>query len=106
MSTPKSAPSLRKRGLLLLGGALLFALPILATASCVGTPDDPENGSVDDERTSTSDEDALSAIQKHPPQGGVLGRGARVRALPRAHPHRRDAQRRQPERDAGRPQAR
>ena len=66
MSKPNTASSLRKRGLLLLGGAFLFALPLIGTASCVGTPDDPENGSVDDERTSTSDENALSAIPKHP----------------------------------------
>src|SRR4051812_46404681 len=65
MSTPKTTSSLRNRGLLLLGGALFLALPLLGTASCVGAPDDG-NGSADDQRTSTSDEDALSSIQKHP----------------------------------------
>jgi hypothetical protein len=66
MSTPKNASSLRKRGLLLLGGAFLMALPVLGTASCVGTEDPTENGSADDERVSTSDEEALSAVTKLP----------------------------------------
>jgi hypothetical protein len=65
MSTPKTTSSLRNRGLLLLGGALFLALPLLGTASCVGTGDGSDSNA-EDERTSTSDEDALSSIQKHP----------------------------------------
>ncbi len=63
MSKSKTTPSLFNRGLLLLGGTVLLALPMLSAASCVGTND---SGSVEeDERPSTSDEDALSSIQKH-----------------------------------------
>ena len=64
MSTPKTMSSLRHRGILLLGGALFLALPLFGTASCVGAPDG--DGNTDDERTSSSDEDALSSIVKHP----------------------------------------
>ncbi len=64
MSTPKTMSSLRHRGLLLLGGALFLALPLFGTASCVGSPD--SDGNTEDERTSSSDEDALSSIVKHP----------------------------------------
>ena len=65
MSTPKTTSSLHARGWLFLGGALFLALPLLGTASCVGTGDGSDS-SAEDERTSSSDEDALSSIQKHP----------------------------------------
>jgi hypothetical protein len=65
MSTPKTISSLRNRGMLLLGGALFLALPLLGTASCVGTGDSTDSNA-ETERSASSDEDALSSIQKHP----------------------------------------
>lgn len=65
MSTPKTTSSLRNRGRLLLGGALFLALPLLGTASCVGAGDGTDSNA-ETERSASSDEDALSSIQKHP----------------------------------------
>ena len=63
MSTPNTTSSLQARAWLLVGGALFLALPLLGTASCAG---DGGDSSAEGERTSSSDEDALSSIQKHP----------------------------------------
>src|SRR4051812_35970593 len=64
MSTPKPQSSLRARGLSLLGGALVLALPLVSSVSGAGAAGDESGGDV--ERPTTSVEEALRTIQRRP----------------------------------------